>query len=215
MSEPPRPGPATDRSLEGPAFAPHARPPLCFPLTRRALVGQQLLGMALYSLCMALHLAGCLVLIDLTSQHPTRAWTGVLTIGLYLWLVLFLLPASTKLRLESAAMEGQFDDIGSHERLLWQIRKEEFVDDPRTRDAHWTFLLPCWMDGHHHATEQTLWPNWHVWTIIEAAGELAFRTLLELIWGQVQTCLNQRVIKHVVVFATGDKREARHLGERS
>jgi hypothetical protein len=97
MSEHPRPGPAADRSLEGPPFAPHARPPLCFPLTRRALVWQQLLCMALYSLCMALNIAGCLLLIDWTTQHPTLSWTDVLTIGVYLWLLLFILPTSTAL----------------------------------------------------------------------------------------------------------------------
>lgn len=97
MPEPPRPGPAADRSLEGSPFASHARPPLCFPLTRRALVWQQLLGMALYSLFMALNLAGCLLLIDWTTQHPTLAWTDVLTIGMYLWLFLFIVPASTAL----------------------------------------------------------------------------------------------------------------------
>jgi hypothetical protein len=53
--------------------------------------------MALYSLFMALSFAGCFLLIDLAGQHPTLAWTDVLTIGLYLWLALFIVPASTVL----------------------------------------------------------------------------------------------------------------------
>jgi hypothetical protein len=34
---------------------------------------------------------------------------------------------------------------------------------------------------------------------------LTFRALLELIGGQVQTCLNERMIQHRVVFAAGHK----------
>ena len=37
---------------------------------------------------------------------------------------------------------------------------------------------------------------------------LAFRTQLDLIGRQMQTCLNQRVIQHAVFFASGDKGEA-------
>ena len=39
--------------------------------------------------------------------------------------------------------------------------------------------------------------------------------LLELIGGQVQTCLDQRMIKHAVFFATSHKREACHIREYS
>ena len=39
--------------------------------------------------------------------------------------------------------------------------------------------------------------------------------LLELVGRQVQTCLDQRMIKHAVFFATSHKREACHIREYS
>ena len=69
------------------------------------------------------------------------------------------------------------------------------------------------MGRYHHAAREALGADWHVWTIVEAAHDLAFRTLLDLISRQVQTCLNQRVIEHAVFFATGHKREPSHIGE--
>src|SRR5262249_24466628 len=61
--------------------------------------------------------------------------------------------------------------------------------------------------------EHALGSHRNLWAIVEAAHHLAFRTLLELIGGQVQACLNQRMIKQVIIFATGHKREASHIGE--
>jgi len=87
-------------------------------------------------------------------------------------------------RLKGATMQVQLDGIGSGEGMLREIGEEEFVDDARTRDAYGTFLLPSWMGGHHRAAEWSIWPDRHVRTIVEAADELAFRPLLELIGGK-------------------------------
>src|SRR5205085_2906170 len=81
------------------------------------------------------------------------------------------------------------------------------------RDANRALLLAGWMGGHHHATEHALGPYRHCRAVVEAAHYLAFRALLELIWGQVQTRLNERMIEHGVVFAAGHKGETSHVGE--
>ncbi len=49
---------------------------------------------------------------------------------------LLLLIFVSQRRLKSTAMQIQFDDIRRSERLLWQVREEEFVDDARTCDTH-------------------------------------------------------------------------------
>jgi hypothetical protein len=105
-------------------------------------------------------------------------------------------------------MQIQLDDIAGGKRLLWQGGEEEFVDDARTRDANRALLFASFMGGHHHATGHSLRSDRHVWTVVEAADDLTFRTLLELIWGQMQTRLDKRMIEHRVVFATGHKGEA-------
>ena len=44
---------------------------------------------------------------------------------------------------------------------------------------------------------------------------LTFRTLLELLGRQMQTCLNERMIEDAVLFAAGHKRKASYIGEHS
>ena len=116
-------------------------------------------------------------------------------------------------RFKGAAMQIQLDDIAGGECLLRQGGKKELVDDACPRDAHWALLFTCRMRGHHDAAEDSLRPDRHVWAIVEAASNLAFGTLLELIGGQVQTRLKQRMIEHTVFFATGHKGEASEIGE--
>jgi hypothetical protein len=70
-------------------------------------------------------------------------------------------------------MQIQFDDIRGGEGLLRQLREEEFVDDAFACDAHRTLLVPSGMGGHHHAAREALGVDWHVWTIGEAADDLA------------------------------------------
>src|SRR5260370_472091 len=55
--------------------------------------------------------------------------------------------------------------------------------------------------------------QWDLWAVVETARHLTFGTQLELIRWQVQACLNERMIKQVIVFATGDKGEPGHIGE--
>jgi len=59
--------------------------------------------------------------------------------------------------------------------------EEEFVDDAFSYDANRTLLFPCGMGRYHHAAREALGADWHVWTIVEAADDLAFRALLDLI----------------------------------
>ena len=70
-------------------------------------------------------------------------------------------------------MQIQFDDIGSGEGRLWQIREEQLVDNPCPRNANRTLLVAGWMGRYHHAAWHALGANRHVWTIIEAAHHLA------------------------------------------
>src|SRR5512135_384926 len=120
-----------------------------------------------------------------------------------------------KRRFKGAAMQTQFDNIGSGECLLRQIREEQFVDNPCPRDAHRTLLIAGRMGRHDHAAQHTLGSHRHLWTVVEAAHALAFRTLLELIRRQVQTRLNERVSKHCVLFAAGHKGEASQICQDS
>src|SRR6266480_7993649 len=91
--------------------------------------------------------------------------------------------------------------------------EEEFVHDACTRDANRTLLFARGMRCHDDTAPCAIWSHRDLWTIVEAAHHLAFRTLLDLISRKVQTLLNQRVIEHAVFFATGHKREPSHIGE--
>jgi hypothetical protein len=53
----------------------------------------------------------------------------------------------------------------------------------------------------------------HLWAVVEAVHHLAFRALLELIGGQVQTRLDERMIEHGVLFAAGNIGEANQVGQ--
>src|SRR2546429_3531010 len=105
-------------------------------------------------------------------------------------------------RLKGTPMQIQLDNIGGSERPLRQVGKEEFIDHACTRDANRTFLSALGMSGHYHAARHTFGANRHFWTVVEASHDLAFRTLLKLIRGQMQTRLDERMIEHFVVFAS-------------
>src|SRR5215467_9943182 len=63
-----------------------------------------------------------------------------------------------KCRFEGATMQIQFDDIGSGESLVRQIREEEFVDHAVACDAHGTLLLASRVRGHDQAAEDAFSP---------------------------------------------------------
>ena len=69
------------------------------------------------------------------------------------------------------------------------------------------------MGRHNHAAGCLIGSYRDLGAIVEAAHHLTFGTLLELIGGQVQPRLNQRMIKHAIFFAPGHKREASEVGE--
>ena len=76
------------------------------------------------------------------------------------------------------------------------------------------FLLAGWV-ATTTRQEHALGSHRHSGAVVEAAHHLAFRTLLELIGGQVQTRLDERMIEHGVLFATGHKGEASQIGKHS
>jgi len=69
------------------------------------------------------------------------------------------------------------------------------------------------MGRHDHAAGCLIGSHRDLGAIIETARCLALGTLLELIGGQVQARLNQRMIEQVIVFAARHKRERGHIGE--
>jgi hypothetical protein len=91
-------------------------------------------------------------------------------------------------------MQIEFDHIAGGLCLLRQGGEEEFVDDARTRNANPTLLFASWMDRYHHTTLHPCRPNRHLRAIVEAAHQLAFSAMLQLIWGQAETRLDDRMI---------------------
>ena len=69
------------------------------------------------------------------------------------------------------------------------------------------------MRRHDHAAGDALRSHRDLGAIVEATPHLTFGTLLELIRRRVQACLNERMIKQVIVFATGHKGEPGHIRE--
>ena len=97
--------------------------------------------------------------------------------------------------LKGTTMQIHLDHIAGGEGVLRQVGEEEFVDDACARDPNGALLFPGWMGGHDHAAQHALGSHRHLWAVVEAAHHLAFWALLELIRGQVQTRLNQRMIE--------------------
>ena len=110
-------------------------------------------------------------------------------------------------------MQIQFDDIASREGLLRQRGEEQFVDDTRTREANRTLLVVGWMSRHHHAAPHPLWSHRYRIAVVETADQLAFRALLALIWGEMQTRLDERMIKDGVVFSSCYTGKANQVGQ--
>ena len=90
---------------------------------------------------------------------------GVATPAIGVLLVVFICQS----RQIGSAMQIHLDDISSSERLLRQVREEEFVDDACPCDANATLLGAGWVGCHHHAQPHALGSHWHFWAVVEAA----------------------------------------------
>src|SRR5438105_7607625 len=112
-------------------------------------------------------------------------------------------------------MQIQFHDVRSRETLLGQAGEEKFIDNTFPRDADPTLLFACRMGCHHHAARDAFRPYWHIRAVVEAPHYQTFRTVQEPVGGEVETGLNQRMIKYSVVFASHDEEEACQIGEHS
>ena len=110
-------------------------------------------------------------------------------------------------------MQVQLHHIAGCEGVLGQVREEQFVDHACTCHPNRAFLLSRKMRRHDHAIERPLWSHWDLGAVVEAAYHLANFPLLNLIRWEVQTRLNQRVIKKAIVLAAGDKREPSEVSE--
>ncbi len=77
------------------------------------------------------------------------------------------------------------------------------------------FFLSAGLASHDHAAGSPLGAERHGRAVVEAANNLAFWTLLELIGRQVQTRLNERMIEGRVVFAASRKSEPGQISEHS
>jgi hypothetical protein len=71
------------------------------------------------------------------------------------------------------------------------------------------------MRCHNHTAPHPVGSDRNLRTIVEAAYDLTFRTLLGLIWGEVETRLHEWMIEHLVIFATSHKGEASQVRQRS
>jgi len=110
-------------------------------------------------------------------------------------------------------MQIQFNDVRGGECALGEVGEAQFVDDARTRDANWALLVASRMRCDDDAAEYPLGSHRDLWAIVEATHHLAFWTLLELIWGQMQTGLDQRMIECGVLFTSCHKSESGQIRE--
>ena len=97
-------------------------------------------------------------------------------------------------RLKGTTMQVQLDHIAGGEGALRKVGKEEFVDDACARDSDGTFLFRGWMGSHDHSAQHASRSHRYLWTVVETSDHLAFWALLELIRGEVQTRLDQRMV---------------------
>ncbi len=114
---------------------------------------------------------------------------------------------------KGTVMQVPLDHIAGGESSLRQVGEEEFIDAARPRDPDGTLLVAGGMSRHHHAAEHARRSHRHLRTIVKAAHHLAFRTLLELIGRQVQACLDEGMVEHAVLFASGHESKTCEIAE--
>ena len=112
---------------------------------------------------------------------------------------------------KSSTMEIQLHHIRSREALLGQAGKEEFKDDAFPCDANRALLFGSLMGCHHHTARDAFWSHWHIRAVIEATYQRAFGAVQQVVGGQMQTGLNQRMIEERVVFASHHEEETSQI----
>ncbi len=112
-----------------------------------------------------------------------------------------------------AAMQIECDHISSGEGFLWQRRQEQFIDEPISFNTHPMLFRSRGMRCHHDATALLTWTHWDIRAVIEGTDVCTFRTAELLIWGKREPKLDLRLRKHLIVFATHDKRESSDIRE--
>ena len=116
-------------------------------------------------------------------------------------------------RFKRAAMEVERHDICSGESPWWQRRQKQFIDHACTGAAHPTLQLARWMGCHHDPARLPFGAEGQQRTIIEGAGDAAFRMGHLLIGRQVQAGLDFVPVEQVIVLAPRHIREARQIGQ--
>jgi hypothetical protein len=91
---------------------------------------------------------------------------------------------------KGAAMEIQGHDITRRERVLRQLRQEEFIDNACAGHSHPTLASRCRMRGDHDPAGFLRRTQRQIRTIVEGTAHPAFRMREVLIGRQVQTGLH-------------------------
>ena len=109
---------------------------------------------------------------------------------------------------KGAAMQIQGHDITRRERVLRQLRQEEFIDDASTGNADPALRRPGGMGRDHHSAPESRRPDGYIRAVVKGAYHLAFRSAELLVWGEVQAGLDLGSVKELVVLASHHIREA-------
>jgi hypothetical protein len=116
-------------------------------------------------------------------------------------------------RFKGTTMQIQRHDIGSGEGSLRELRQEQLVDQADAFNADTRLLLRGRMGRHHDTAALPARAHSHIRAIIEGAHQATFRARELLIGGQVQARLDERLVKHLIVFATHHIAEACQIGK--
>jgi hypothetical protein len=110
-------------------------------------------------------------------------------------------------------MQIQRYDISRCEGLLWQLRQEQFVDEPIALDANPLLGRPSRMGRYHQTAALPARTHCHVRAVIERADQVTFRARELLIGRQVQARLDDWLVKEPIVLAAHHERKAEQIGQ--